>query len=536
MNKGLFGFPASLNVDSFGGFPKKRVSNESFYTIPSLIDNYDFKAIISTAGTSKSFQMTGTGTIIIDWGDGYSESITNPGRSYSHTYQQPGTYFINLSCDTESLTYLGCGNSGFSGIFRDGRKFKNLQIFLASNNAFGGQNFPDISTWTQLVTLRCFTAGFGGELPPVNHCPNLVEYDLSNNSMSGYIVDFSYNVNLEQLKINSNAKLTGLLSNLNNYKLKYLFAFGCSFFGSMPNLLLFPYLIQLDVSAQSGDKLSGIFPSVSNCINLTSLVCGLNKFSGVFPDLTNCTKLENLKINDNSFTNGIIGFESLVNLEIFHCHRNQLSIFPNLSANTKLKHVYCYVNQFVGTVDLTGLDSLLSFIGSSNKFSGTCTLPGNALMSGTFRIDGSYDSDNITALNFNATKINGLSIINHFSLAGNVIDMPLPFGTSIICRNIDCSDIGISAENLNTSINTLFSNRLLFDNSYTKYLAINGARNATASGTYQQPSGFTHDLTEAEITSLSSGWSVKEKVWVLVNCQISSADTTKRYKWTITMN
>ena len=117
------------------------------------------------------------------------------------------------------------------------------------------------------------------------------------------------------------------------------------------------------------------------------------------------------------------------------------------------------------------------------------------------------------------------------SSVGNIT---YPFGTKILLPNLTVDYNSMNITNIDNSLNNLFIGRNNFSNIIKRLVA--GGNNAAPSGTYQQPSGFTHNLTEGEIDTLSATWSVKEKIWILVNCQVSSVDTTKRYKWTITTN
>ena len=49
MNKGMFGFPERNGDDMFHGFPKKKVSGESFFGFPSGSEDYDFKCDANTS-------------------------------------------------------------------------------------------------------------------------------------------------------------------------------------------------------------------------------------------------------------------------------------------------------------------------------------------------------------------------------------------------------------------------------------------------------------------------------------------------------
>lgn len=100
---------------------------------------------------------------------------------------------------------------------------------------------------------------------------------------------------------------------------------------------------------------------------------------------------------------------------------------------------------------------------------------------------------------------------------------------------------------INGFIDLLFTNRNLFtNNNILKYLKVVGL---TTNGIYRIPTlgtytGNINDLTENQIDNLANGldytgggsntpWTVREKMYILVNMAISSTNTIKRYKWSI---
>ena len=97
MNKGTLGFPQLYRDESLHGFPKKKVSGESFLGFPSGSEDYDLKAFISTSNTVKAIYLAGNDPkITIDWGDGIIYTVVPPteGITYSHTYAQTGTFNV----------------------------------------------------------------------------------------------------------------------------------------------------------------------------------------------------------------------------------------------------------------------------------------------------------------------------------------------------------------------------------------------------------------------------------------------------------
>jgi hypothetical protein len=102
---------------------------------------------------------------------------------------------------------------------------------------------------------------------------------------------------------------------------------------------------------------------------------------------------------------------------------------------------------------------------------------------------------------------------------------------------------------LDVIINAIFEYRANYNNSISKSLQIQYCSGKT-SGTYQQPdlgtfTGNINNLTETQIDNLVAGldytgsgtniaWTVREKMWILVNLDVSSTNANARYSWTIT--
>ena len=116
-------------------------------------------------------------------------------------------------------------------------------------------------------------------------------------------------------------------------------------------------------------------------------------------------------------------------------------------------------------------------------------------------------------------------------------------------RNVYLNESELTTIELDSITNKLFSNRVIYNNSASKLYRIYD-NTGYPTGTYQEPnkgsySGNTNDLTENEIDNLVAGndydgggsntpWTVLEKIWILVNLDISSSNPTTRYYWSVT--
>jgi len=120
--------------------------------------------------------------------------------------------------------------------------------------------------------------------------------------------------------------------------------------------------------------------------------------------------------------------------------------------------------------------------------------------------------------------INGLAVRGNFGAVINYVQAKW--------RWYSFKNTSLSVQNVTDSINTLFENRNLLKTTYIKEVDYSTSANETVTnGVFQQPSGFSHDLDEGNLTTLATSWSTAEKIWVLENMQVSPTNTAKRYNW-----
>lgn len=285
------------------------MTKRTFIFIVSLM----FFAIVQTVTATEPMQMTltlqpngkvfidmaGTGTVIIDWGEGktskthilsaYDEEDWNndwrkkqPKYRFSYTYSKKTKSTQSITIIGENISHLECGSLGLTSI--------------------------DVSNNTVLTYLWCYN----------NHLTSL---------------DISKNIALEYLSCSENQ-----LSNLdvsNNTTLEYL---SCS-----ENLLS-----NLDVSKNTALKYLHCFENqltnldISRNIELIDLYCSENQLSIL--DISKNITLTNLFCSENQLTNLDVSNNNL--LKYLWCSDNQLTIL-NVSYNIELKDLYCYNNQII---------------------------------------------------------------------------------------------------------------------------------------------------------------------------------------------
>lgn len=571
MNKGIFGFPERFRDESFHGFPKKKVSGESFFGFPSGSEDYDFKIRVTVANTTRAIVLGGFGPVIINWGDGLSQQVFLGGAStYSHTYPQIGDYLVKIEGDTLNINDLRITAGGLLSVRNDFSKFRNVTFLRLERGDLSTipATFPNISTLSSLTFIRMNGSGWVGEFPKLT-TSSLAAVYLQNNNLIGDISSLGLSLTLTKIELQNNKLSSGLeaitsLPNLNYLDISFnwfsgslpslsgltsLATFGCfnnQFSGTLPSFSSNSALVTCNIY---NNQFSGTLPSFNNLTSLVTFNCYGNKFSSNIPTFSGCTSLQDfyaggtsnawtgtvpyfpssLKIFNLQYASSAIlefpydVFDNLVYLTTINIRRVAIGgtkIFPNISNNVNLETLYITDNQNTET-----------------KFNnGTITF-------NTPKLTWFY-CRNMDGVSLDFTNLQMLNSASYFTFSsaslGNII---YPLGSKIIGNNgmeVSLFDNGMSQANVDATIVNLFNGRNNFINTTTpKVLSIGGSGtfgtpNAAPSGTYQQPAGFTHDLTEGQIDTLAT--TVKEKIWILVNCQVSSVNTTKRYKWTITTN
>lgn len=195
-----------------------------------------------------SFIYTGPGTAMftssatagakyqIDWGDGTVENLTANGSSIAlnHTYGA-GAFLARFKYfNPSAVTYLDFRNNNFSGSVPDVSRFPNLLQFYMSTNKLTG-SIPDLGS--RVTEFYCSSNQLSGQIPNLSRNINLKWFSCRTNQLTGQIPDLSSNVNLEVFLCNTN-QLTGQIPNLsNNAKLIQFAANSNQLTGYTPSIL-----------------------------------------------------------------------------------------------------------------------------------------------------------------------------------------------------------------------------------------------------------------------------------------------------------
>ncbi|KAJ6752049.1 hypothetical protein OIU85_002468 [Salix viminalis] len=250
---------------------------------------------------------------------------------------------VNLSCNQLS-----------GGLPLELSSLKQLEVLDLSHNLLSGQVSGVLSGLLSIRTLNISSNLFKEDLLELGGYPNLVVFNMSNNSFTGRITSqiCSSSKGIQILDLSAN-HLVGDLEGLSNCSrsLQQLRLDSNSLSGALPDFLY--SMSALQQFSISNNNFSGqLSKEVSKLFNLKNLVIYGNRFSGHIP---------------NAFVN-------LTYLEQFDAHSNMLSgpLPSTLSFCSKLHILDLRNNSLTGPIDLnfTGMPSLWTLDLASNHLSG----------------------------------------------------------------------------------------------------------------------------------------------------------------------
>ena len=136
--------------------------------------NFTFSVNTATAGSTTSTQFrvpfvgnNGFTTVDVDWGDGTTDTITNPVQSETtHTYASSGIYTIKISGVVNAFQFGGAGDKDKLNVVSNcGQLNLNTPIAFngCSNMTWTATDSPTISTTTLAGTFRECTS-FDGNI------------------------------------------------------------------------------------------------------------------------------------------------------------------------------------------------------------------------------------------------------------------------------------------------------------------------------------------------------------------------------------
>lgn len=263
--------------------------------------------------------------------------------------------------------------------------------------------------------------------------------------------------------------------------------------------------------------------NISSLVNLLTLALDACKLTGTLT-LPNVNKLTSISLSNNPNLTSIANLLShtgLLTIQVSGCTTLSFAITNVFTAISTIFADACAIT----SVDLSGRTST----GAMNRIEVSNT---STLTTVTFPASQANGICNIVSIRLNsslATVSNETNIVYNTPVAANrqflANDCPLlnrswAFGANnFLPGTINIANCGMSQANVDSTIDSIYTNRAKSWGTGSRVLTINGS-NAAPSGTYQAPAGFvlgSNDGTPA---------SAKEQAYVLVN----------NYSWTILMN
>ncbi|XP_023870328.2 probable LRR receptor-like serine/threonine-protein kinase At3g47570 [Quercus suber] len=429
------------------------------------------------------------------------------------------------------LQVLSAYTNSFEGTIPESLgNISSLKVLHLSKNYLSGRIPKSLGNCTSLEIIHLDNNNFTGEIPQeIVTLPNLTEVTLANNSLTGHIPNAIFNSsNIEVISLYMNLLSGNLPSSIGHWlpNLRVLYLWGNNlkgiipnsisnasmltelelganyFYGSIPNTL--GNLRQLErlnlannfFTRESSTLELSFLSSLTNCVNLKSIVVANNPLNGTLPLLKGnfSTSLEKF-VAFNCNIKGIIPREigNLINLMTLHLEDNELTgPIPTIVGNLgNLQGLFLQNNKIHGSIpnDICHLRKLVDLHLNQNELFGSIPkcwgslsslqnlyLDSNQLTSipssfwslkDILRINLSSNSlngylpidvgklEHVTQMDLSWNKlsgeihaIKGLFYLVNLSLAHNKFQGPIPqsFGNLISMERLDLSDNNFSGE------------------------------------------------------------------------------------------
>jgi Leucine-rich repeat (LRR) protein len=305
-----------------------------------IVDYNPNKMVLVTAGNNVSFVCGGSGSVLVNWGDGTNNIYRTPECQCIHHYDSSGEHTITITGG--SITLLKCSDNALKSL--DVSKNITLEELWCSNNQLTSLT---VNRNINLKTLECIKNSIS-ELD-TSRLTKLSMLKCSYNLLSH--LDVSNNLALETLFCDDN-KLTHLVvcgfANLHtlsceNNSLTLLYCYN-----NQLTSLSFGGNSELEVLHCGGNKLAGL--DVKGLVKLRFLNCGNNNLSGLkLMEQLNGKYVPLLPVIEQLYCYG----NELKDLVVYGCVHLKIL---NCANNPLLRYIHCGHNSD-GAVD-SGLASL----------------------------------------------------------------------------------------------------------------------------------------------------------------------------------
>ncbi|MCL2288455.1 MAG: hypothetical protein FWC33_04690 [Candidatus Bathyarchaeota archaeon] len=298
-----------------------------------------------TLKDSVTIYLTGSGTTVVDWGDGNSDSYDlSPNICLcTHDYANSGSHTITLT--DANITFIKCSENQLTTL-----KVKDnplLQRLICSDNLL---TELDISGLANLRQLNCDI----NELMSLNvrDFANLVELICTHNNLESLDVTGCYNLSTLGCGYNKLVELIGV-NGLENLK-----TLNCT--DNELTMLNVEQCSALTTLRCVRNKLVQL--GVRNLDKLYTLDCPSNLLESL--DVTNCAALRYLSCSANNQMTSLIGVKNLANLKALMCHATKLTSL-DVSNCSALETLSCYANK-LESLNVYGCVALKTLLCSDN--------------------------------------------------------------------------------------------------------------------------------------------------------------------------
>jgi len=218
------------------------------------------------------------------------------------------------------------------------------ELNLSRNHLKG--TLPDLNLQT-IIRIDLSHDTLSGIIPDFTNLPNLEYLYLGNNQLSGNIPDFANLPNLIELSIWGN-ELAGALPDFSGLPLLRILNLSSNqFTGTFPN---FSKLDSLRNLWLYNNQLTGMIPNFIHLKKLTNIAIRYNQLEGAIPDFTHLTELERLGLSGNKLEGAIPDFNNPKLIFLDLSYNNHLSgAIPNFSHIPELNYLYLSGNNLTGT-------------------------------------------------------------------------------------------------------------------------------------------------------------------------------------------
>ncbi len=225
------------------------------------------------------------------------------------------------------------------------RTYASTEITTGSGSVdVRGFETIDIAGERKITKLSFSGMNLNGPLPAeIDDFTELLELNLSSNSISSLPTEIGNLTKLLNLNINSNGSITTLPSVVGNLSELISLTFNSTQIDLIPTTL--GDLKKLQTLEFGSTKITLLPPEIGGLIELKKLVAAPNNIASIPTEFGQLTKLTYLDFASCELSNTPAAFASLTELETLYLNDNELQVVAGLGGFTKLKYLRLHNNR-----------------------------------------------------------------------------------------------------------------------------------------------------------------------------------------------